>query len=208
MSDYATKLAEAAKEIETINIKGKEYATVNERLGAFWTQCPDGYVTTEMLSDDGNRCVFKAAVFEHMTDPKPKGTGHAFEVKSGMINSTSYLENCETSALGRALANAGFGIVSAIASADEVQNAIRQQESQSKAPKQAKRATTAKPAEDARKSAYSRIAEKKKACIAKGIREEGIEEWYAAYIGQKGLNRCTDEELGMVERYLDELLEG
>lgn len=131
--------------IETMDLKGKDYCPVNQRIKAFRSVCPDGFVHTEMMSNDNGICVFRAEV-GYFEDDKTKhilGTGTAYEKESSsFVNKTSYIENCETSAVGRALGMAGFGIDTSIASAEEVQNAILNQEKT--APKTAK--TTSKTA--------------------------------------------------------------
>lgn len=120
----------ANETINTTNIKGKEYAEVNQRIKAFRMCYPTGTITTEMISDENGICIFKAVV-GHVTEDGLLilGTGHAYEKEnSTFINKTSYIENCETSAIGRALGMAGFGIDTSVASAEEVENAIEQQE--------------------------------------------------------------------------------
>lgn len=124
---YYERLEQANRRIGTTNIKGKEYAEVNQRILAFWELFPSGRIVTEKVSDDGVRCDFVCRVYADYSDT-PAATGHAFEEKKGMINSTSYVENCETSAVGRALGMLGIGAVSALASKEEVENAIAQQE--------------------------------------------------------------------------------
>lgn len=119
---------EANAAIKRTNIRGKQYAEVNQRILAFWEIFPNGSIITEMLSDDGERCVFKATAYDK---DMPMATGHAFEVRTASnINKTSYLENCETSAVGRALGMLGIGAEDAICSAEEVNAAIAQQGSQ------------------------------------------------------------------------------
>lgn len=133
---YAEKLAEVNARIATTDIKGKEYAEVNQRILAFWELFPDGRIETIKSHDDGQRCDFTCNVYRKFEDEKPIATGHAFETKQGMINSTSYVENCETSAIGRALGILGIGATKALASAEEVQQAIEQQEAPQKAAEQ------------------------------------------------------------------------
>ena len=114
--------------IVTMDVKGKPYALVNERIKAFRMLYPEGTIETEMLSNENGVCVFKAKVFTNKGSLL--GTGTAYEKEnSTFINKTSYIENCETSAVGRALAMCGIGIDTSIASAEEVQNAINNQES-------------------------------------------------------------------------------
>lgn len=109
-------------------VKGKPYVEVNERIKAFRQLCPQGAIVTEMLSNNDGVCVFRATIYNE--EQNIIGTGTAYEREgSSNINKTSYIENCETSAVGRALGMCGFGIDTSIASAEEVSNAIAQQES-------------------------------------------------------------------------------
>ena len=118
--------ADINKRLRRTNIKGKDYIEVNQRILAFWELYPNGRITTELLADDGKRCTFKASVYD---GDNLLATGHSFEFQgAGMINKTSYVENCETSAVGRALGMLGIGVTESIASADEVQAAIEHQE--------------------------------------------------------------------------------
>lgn len=119
-------LKKANELIKTTDIKGKAYAEVNQRIKAFRSVCPDGSILTEMISNDNGICVFKATVLDGQG--MVFATGHAYEKEgSTYINKTSYIENCETSAIGRALGMCGFGIDSSVASYEEVANAQLQQ---------------------------------------------------------------------------------
>lgn len=116
-------------QFKTTNIKGKQYVEVNERVKAFRTLSEyNGFsLTTEILRLDENSCVIQATIVN------PEGAivaqGMAQEDKtSSRINQTSYVENCETSAVGRALGFLGIGIETSIATADEVGMAIKKQE--------------------------------------------------------------------------------
>ena len=117
--------------IVTTDIKGKMYAEVNQRIKAFRMVYPMGTIHTEMLSNHDGVCIFKASVYAD-SDPEHTqllGVGHAYEKEgSTFINKTSFIENCETSAVGRALGMAGFGIDTSIASYEEVANAIANQD--------------------------------------------------------------------------------
>ena len=117
---------------KTTNIRGKQYVEVNERIKFFrqeeeyknWT------ISTEFTALDSEMCVCKCVI----ADPNQRviATGHAHEERSSShINKTSYVENCETSAIGRALAMMGIGIDTSIASANEVNDAIAKQSSDS-----------------------------------------------------------------------------
>ena len=130
-----TELEKANKTIKTTNIKGKEYAEVNQRIKAFRMLYPEGQIITELLRDENGECTFKASIYGGECDLL--ATGHAKENEdSSYINRQSYIENCETSAVGRALGMLGIGIDTSVASADEVNNAINNQtisEAQAKA---------------------------------------------------------------------------
>ena len=103
-----------------------DYAEVNQRIKAFKIVYPEGTIMTKMTSNENGICIFRAYVYN---GDKLLGTGTAYEKEnSTFINKTSYIENCETSAVGRALGMAGFGIDTSIASAEEVQNAVINQE--------------------------------------------------------------------------------
>ena len=119
-----------SNEIVTTNIKGKEYAAVNGRINAFRRLYPQGFISTEIVSLQEGVVVMKATCgYYENGQAVVLGTGLAYEREgSSNINKTSYIENCETSAVGRALGMAGIGVTTAVASSEEVQNAILQQE--------------------------------------------------------------------------------
>lgn len=113
--------------LSTMDIKGKKYIPVNERVKAFRMLCPDGRIETELVKYDDGIIIMKASVFVN-ADAKPT-TGWAKEIEgSSNINRTSALENAETSAVGRALGLLGIGIDTSIASYEEVTNAQMSQE--------------------------------------------------------------------------------
>lgn len=113
--------------MKTINIKGKPYVMVNERIKEFREKYKGWALVSELVSCDDNSCIIKATVLDE--NGVVKATGFAQEDRSSsIINKTSYVENCETSAWGRALANLGIGIDESIASAEEVNIAIAKQE--------------------------------------------------------------------------------
>lgn len=125
------EIKKANESIRTTNIKGKDYAEVNQRIKAFRMVNPEGGIVTELISNDTNDAGRHVAVIRAIVtnaDGKELGTGTAYEVEgSSFINGTSYIENCETSAVGRALGMAGYGIDTSVCSAEEVGNAITQQ---------------------------------------------------------------------------------
>lgn len=105
------------------NFDINEYATVNERIQEFYKKYKDGAIQTEIVSNQNGIIIFKAYVYKTPEDTRPT-VGHAMEKEgSTFINKTSHIENCETSAVGRALAMLGFCIKKSIASKEEVENA-------------------------------------------------------------------------------------
>jgi hypothetical protein len=109
-----------------VNIRGKEYQTVALRVQKFRETHPTWSITTRIETRTDDYVVMSAGIRNE--EERLIATGHAEEFrKSSQINGTSALENCETSAIGRALALAGFGGTE-FASANEVENAIHQQQ--------------------------------------------------------------------------------
>ena len=120
------------EKLKTVDIKGKAYVEVNERIRHFRSsEQYKGYqLVSEITSLEGGVCIIKATILNDQC--VVVATGHAYEKENaGFINKTSYIENCETSAWGRALGNLGIGITTSIASSEEVGNAILQQKKQS-----------------------------------------------------------------------------
>ena len=116
-----------SKDTGIVNIHGKEYKTVAKRVDEFRKKHNTDYaIITELVSRDDDSVVMVAKIIDKEGD-RTVATGYAEEKRSAsQINRTSALENCETSAIGRALANFGLG-GGEYASADEVANAIYQQ---------------------------------------------------------------------------------
>jgi len=137
----ATGLERALK---TVDIKGKAYVTVNERVKYFREHFTGYKLISEIVYQNDAKYMtwkegeetkgawksaeicFKASILNEQNDVV--ATGYAMEkIDSSYINKTSYVENCETSAWGRALANFAIGVDASVASADEVANAIKNQ---------------------------------------------------------------------------------
>ena len=116
--------------LASIDLKGKDYVMVNERIKAFRQLYPQGFIMTAPEIKDGV-AIFRAEVgyYEH-GQRLVLGTGTACEKEgSSFINKTSFVENAETSAVGRALGMAGIGIDKSVATYEEVANAQKQQAS-------------------------------------------------------------------------------
>ena len=102
------------------------YETVEDRLARFWQDHPAGRISTELVIQDGNQVIFKAVIYFDAADPIPRSNGYASEERgSSPVNKTSHLENCETSAIGRALANCGYATRGKRASREEMGKVIR-----------------------------------------------------------------------------------
>tara|TARA_R100000781_G_C4051566_1_gene117778 strand:- start:513 stop:857 length:345 start_codon:yes stop_codon:yes gene_type:complete len=113
-------------DLKTVNIKGKQYVTVNERLKYFREHFAGYSLTSEITHLNENGVIIRATIRNN--NGEDVATGYAHEKQnSSFINKTSFIENCETSAWGRALGNFGVGVDQSVASADEVANAIKNQ---------------------------------------------------------------------------------
>ena len=111
----------------------EDYETVEERLIKYWKDHPDGQIHTEIMESTASRFIVKASVFRTEADPRPWATGLAEETVQGRgVNATSALENCETSAIGRALANAGYATKGKRASREEMGKVAAKQEVKAK----------------------------------------------------------------------------
>lgn len=112
--------------LKTVQIKGKDYVEVNTRIKYFRQNFKDWSLESEIVDMTETSIVIKAIVKN--SDGRIIATGLAHEDKrDGYINKTSHIENCETSAWGRALGNLGIGIDSSVASYEEVNTAIQKQ---------------------------------------------------------------------------------
>ena len=113
--------------MKTINIKGNDYVMVNERVMEFHKLYPNGSIVTEII-EMTERCITRTKVTPDVSNPDRYFTGIAYEQEgSNYINKTSFIEQCETSSVGRSLGFLNIGIKQSIASAEEVSNAIEQQ---------------------------------------------------------------------------------
>lgn len=191
------EIQKANESISCTNIKGKEYAEVNQRVKAYRMVYPTGRIVTTLVSVEDGICIFRAEVFDG--DGNILGTGTAYEKESSsFINKTSYIENCETSAVGRALGFCGFGIDTSICSADELTNAINNQGTKEKAPSR-KVEHADKAMEDAKRRAY----------LIKLINDNKINQkalWQMWNIHTE-INDMSDTDVRMVTAKIEEILE-
>ena len=191
-------IVKAVEPMKTVNIKGKEYATVPERVKAFRTICPGGCISTEIVNLTDEMVIMRTTVTDE--DGKILSTGMAFErPDSSYINKTSFIENCETSAVGRALGWIALGVDASMASAEELVNALKGQEEI-----KAREACNAEIA--AQKQ--SRAAELKKWIAAHKLTMDQFGTWRNAAVDQgiipdKRINELTDGEFAALLRFVE-----
>ncbi len=112
--------------LKTVDIKGKQYVQVNDRIKYFRENFKGYSLQSEIISLDDVACVIRASILNEKQEIVAHGIAREKNGDS-FINKTSYVENCETSAWGRALGNFGIGIDNSVASSDEVATAIENQ---------------------------------------------------------------------------------
>jgi hypothetical protein len=99
----------------------EDYVDVATRIQALYEKNPEGTLAAGIMVDDGTRILMRATATRHAEDYNP-GLGHAEEIRGeGMVNKTSAIENCETSAWGKALASIGMEVRKGIASRQEME---------------------------------------------------------------------------------------
>lgn len=123
------RIVEVNKGVTYTNVKGKNYAEVAQKVQAFRNLIPGGFITSEIIRFDPGIVYMKSEAGYYENGNKVVlSTGHAFERQDASnVNKTSYIENCETSAVGRALAFIGIGSESSISSVEELKQAIETQ---------------------------------------------------------------------------------
>jgi hypothetical protein len=135
------------------------YETVEQRLAKFWAQYPNGRVATSIHFYDDNKVVFRAEVYRDAGDTHPVATGYAEELRDASpVNRTSHVENAETSAIGRALANFVFQSKTAPRPSREEMEKVA-------------RAEQPKPAAVSKEDFVTKF---KAACVAKGVDPETV----------------------------------
>ena len=111
----------------------EDYETVEERLVKFWKDHPDGRISTVLVEATASRFIVQAYIYRTEVDQHPWSSGLAEETVQGRgVNATSALENCETSAIGRALASAGYATKGKRPSREEMSKVAAQSEVKAK----------------------------------------------------------------------------
>ena len=102
------------------------YETVESRLQKFWDLYADGRIETVLMNYDGESCIVRTTIWKHRDDAQPTATGYAHEIHSERgVNATSFVENAESSSIGRCLANMNFAKQGARPSREEMQKVER-----------------------------------------------------------------------------------
>ena len=188
-------LEKVNKKLQTVDIKGKAYVQVNTRILAFRELFPMGQILTEILSNENGVCLMRATITdgqEHVL-----GVGHAYEKEtSSFINKTSYIENCETSAVGRALAMVGIGTDASMCSAEELVNAITNQKNDDESKMKAKADEVAK-----QKISEGKVNALKARCDEDGV---SVEKLCSAY-KVKNLEDVTEAQLSNMNAHWEKI---
>lgn len=127
MSITYDRIKDVNKDLSKTPIKGKDYIEVNQRVKAFRQLVPNGRIDTNIIRLENGICTIKAEIYDESGHMLASGIAEEKE-SSSFINKTSYVENCETSAVGRALGFLGIGIDTSICTAEELKNAINNQQ--------------------------------------------------------------------------------
>jgi hypothetical protein len=128
-----------------------EYITVHERIEKFYAKFPQGRIITAIIehNEETGFILMRAEVYREPDDALPAATGHAYELRSaGHVQAGSYVEVCETSSVGRALALLGFEVRRGVASREEVIRGARKQQAAAAPPTQPERPAPEKPASE------------------------------------------------------------
>ena len=182
------------QKFETIDIKGKDYVTINQRVQYFRENYEGWAILTEWIEVNGDMAICQAKIVN--PDGVIISTGTAMELKeNGFINKFSHIENCETSAVGRALGFMAIGIDTSIASAEEVANAVKNQ-GRTDYPKQEKGTNKFKPetdmlkAKDRIKTGLEAVAQMKK--LDKDEKAILTNKLMKQYLGTDDITMCDD----------------
>ena len=193
-------LIKANEGLKTIDFKGKGYVEVNTRVKAFRGICPSGAITTEIVDMTDGVVTMKATIADE--EGRVLSTGLAQEKESSSyINKTSFIENCETSAVGRALGFLGIGIDASMCSADELANALN---NQNKNGKKAEKTTDAEM--DA--SLAKKITANDVKIIEKMVEgKDALKTWLLQQFNVSEFAEMTNEQFGQAMKALNEHFE-
>ena len=188
-------LKQINEKLEGIPVKGKNYVEVNTRVKAFRELCPEGMISTEIIEMSDGVVTIKATIATE--EGRIVSTGLAQEKESSsFINKTSYIENCETSAVGRALGFLGIGIDGSMCSADELATALNNQN---------KKPTTDKEMDD---DLAKKITKNDVKIIEKMVEgKEALKTWVLQQCNVTKFEDMTNAQYGQAMRALNEHFE-
>lgn len=194
-----------------MNIHGNDYITVNQRVQGFWEACPEGRIETKWLVLEKDYAVCQATV-SVMDVVVSQGTAMEERTKSG-INANSFLECCETSAVGRALGIFGIGSVESIASADEVLHAeaLQEEAKQAEAAKKkaAKKEQQQEPAKQEPQTATPKhlraVGEARKKALAAGVTDKQMYDALQHAIGPKPSKEYNEAEAARAVAIIEQM---
>lgn len=191
----AGKKADKQLKSKAINIKGKKYVLVSDRINYFNKNYSKGFIQTKLLSGpEAELVVIKAKITPDIATPDRYFVGHSqARWGKGYINKTAALENAETSAVGRALAMMGIGVIDSVASADEVNKA----EKSDPIMKATKGMGMDKPASEAQRKMIFAVAKQK------GLEVEKTKKVVKSYFKLKSFNDLT---MAQAKKTIDNLL--
>lgn len=203
--------------LSSISLKDKAYVLVPERVKAFRMLFPEGFILTDILSLENGVVMMKSEVGYYDGDRKVVlGTGMAYEKEAnGFVNKTSFIENCETSAVGRALGFLALGIDGGgICSAEELVNAINNQQEQpgksrrsaAPAPDQKSADKTADDISEIRRQLDQMIKEKTKDLDRNGKLKFISDVIQPALGGERNWKLCSD--VALLQRLLSVIQQG
>lgn len=167
-----------------------EYITVHERIEKFYAKFPQGRIITTIIqhNEETGFVLMRAEVYREPDDALAAATGHAYELRSaGHVQAGSYVEVCETSSVGRALALLGFEVRRGVASREEVIRGARKQQAATPAPAQGQRpAQERTPAPDATPGAPTTTAAPTTHATPAAVDAPGLDEQILQAAGELG----------------------
>ncbi|MBO7673655.1 MAG: hypothetical protein J6S63_01440 [Atopobiaceae bacterium] len=208
MPENKVTRADINARLKKINIGGKPYVTVAQRVQGFWEMYPNGRITIEWLVLEPDWCCCKATCYDNEGRVIAEGTAKEFK-SQGKVNATSFIENCESSAVGRSLGIAGYGSVESIASADEVIRATGASAGETQ--KSDKKTEDKQPIEEPKKPVAkrkpSRMQELRAEYLKAGISDQEVKSLLVLNIGDKKTSEYTADEMKQAEVIIRSLLD-
>lgn len=208
--EYIDKLTAVNKQLRLTNIKGKDYAEVNQRILGFWALFPNGRIVPRVVGDNGERIDMVCDVYRDISDEIPCVTAHSYEVYGKGVNASSYVENCETSVVGRALGLMGIGATTSVASYDEVERAMAAREegrARKTAPKKREQEKPTTPSKEHAQELQPIRDLWADYTAATGLNAADASREIASYAGHEKISQVKHNEIGTVLAKMHEAIE-